>query len=381
MKKILKIIGIVLVFIGVAFIVAPSYLRKALIYQYVDIDDHDIFETRIIKAGNPLPWVLAKNYNSVSIIDSLKKKIESYKTVAYLVIQNDSIRYEEYWDNYNDSSLSNAFSATKSIISLLIGCAIDDGKIKSIDQKVTDFFSEFSDGYGKDLRIKDLLTMSSGLNWDESYGSPFSKTTQAYYGNDLRKLIFELKVTEKPAEKFNYLGGNTQLLAFILQKATGKSLAQYASEKIWKPIGAEHDALWYLDKKDGMEKAYCCFTSNARDFARIGKLVLDSGRCNGKQIVSASYIAQLSQADTFLIDETMKSVTYYSLHWWIVDYNGMKITYARGILGQYIFVIPQLNAVVVRLGHERDKIYKKHHPLDVYTYLDIAMQILEKNNK
>ncbi|MFZ4401942.1 MAG: serine hydrolase domain-containing protein [Bacteroidales bacterium] len=378
MKKALKISGIILFLLLLAFAFSPSYLRKALIYQYVDIDDHDIFETRLIKAGNPIPWKLAKSYNEFTICDSLKKKVEAYKSIAYLVIQNDSIQYEEYWDAYNDSSLSNAFSATKSIISLLIGCAIDDGKIKSIDQKVTDFFPEFSDGYGKDLRIKDLLTMSSGLNWDESYGSPFSKTTQAYYGNDLRKLIFELKVTEKPAEKFNYLSGNTQLLAFVLQKATGKSLAEYASGKIWQPIGAEHDALWYLDKKNGMEKAYCCFTSNARDFARIGKLVLDSGRCYGKQIVSASYIAQLTQADTFLYDENMKSVTYYSLHWWIVDYKGMKITYARGILGQYIFVIPQMNTVVVRLGHERDKGYKNHHPLDVYTYLDIAMQILEK---
>jgi len=378
MKKGLKISGILLLLFVIAFLTAPSYLRKALIYQYVDIDDHTIFETRMIKAGKPIPWKLAKSYNDFTICDSLKKKVEAYKTIAYLVIQNDSIQYEEYWDAYNDSSLSNAFSASKSIISLLVGCAIDDGKINSIDQKVTDFFPEFSDGYGKALHIKDLLTMSSGMNWDESYGSPFSKTTQAYYGNNLKKLIFELKVTEKPAQKFSYLSGNTQMLGFILEKATGKSLAEYASEKLWKPLGAQHDALWYLDKKDGMEKAYCCFSSNARDFARIGKLLLDSGRCNGKQIVSASYIAQLSQADTFLTDENNKKVDYYSLHWWIADYKGMKITYARGILGQYIFVIPEMNAIVVRLGHERDKAYDNHHPLDVYTYLDIAMQILEK---
>ena len=378
MKKIFKGIGIFFLLIAIAFLFSPSYLKKALIYQYVDIDDHDIFETRAIKAGNPLPWKIAQSYNGFVIADSLHKKMESYKTVAYLVIQNDSIQYEEYWDNYNDSSLSNAFSATKSIISLLVGCAIDDGNIKSIDQKVIEFFPEFDNGYGKELRIKDLLSMSSGLNWDESYGSPFSKTTQAYYGNNLQKLIFDLKVIDKPAEKFSYLSGNTQLLAFILKKATGKSLAEYASEKIWKPLGAEHDALWYLDKKDGMEKAYCCFSSNARDFARIGKLLLDSGKCNGKQIVSSAYIAQLSQADTFLIDENKAKVGYYSLHWWIADYKGMKVTYARGILGQYIFVIPEMNAVVVRLGHTRDKAYKNHHPLDIYTYLDVAMKILEK---
>jgi CubicO group peptidase (beta-lactamase class C family) len=378
MKKTFKIIGIIIAVIALAFLFSPSYLKKALIYQYVDIDDHDIFETRKIKAGNPLPWKIAESYNKSIIIDSLKKKMENYKTVAYLVIQNDSVKYEEYWENYNDSALSNAFSATKSIISLLIGCAIDEGKIKNIEQNVVDFFPEFSEGFGKDLRIKDLLSMSSGLNWDESYGSPFSKTTQAYYCNNLKKLIFDLKVVEKPGQKFNYLSGNTQLLAFILQKATGKSLAEYASEKIWKPLGAQHDALWYLDKKDGMEKAYCCFTSNARDFARLGKLLLDSGKCNGKQVVSSSYISQLSQPDTFLYDEKNKKVDYYSLHWWIVDYQGIKVTYARGILGQYIFVIPSMNAIVVRLGHKRNDNYKNHHPLDVYMYLDIAMGILDK---
>ena len=124
MKKVLKIVGVIVLFIGLAFAFSPYYLKRALIYQYVDIDDHDIFETRTIKTGNPLSWKLAKNYNSYTISDSLKKKIESYKTVAFLVIQNDSIKYEEYWDGYSDSSLSNAFSATKSIAAFETSAAV-----------------------------------------------------------------------------------------------------------------------------------------------------------------------------------------------------------------------------------------------------------------
>jgi CubicO group peptidase (beta-lactamase class C family) len=350
----------------------------ALIYQYVGIDDHNIFLTKTVKSGNAIPWKISENYNQSKIITSEKQKIESYKTIAFIVIQNDSIQYEEYWDTYSDTSLTNAFSATKSIISLLIGIAIDEGKIKSINQKISDFFPELKGKYSGEVSIKNLLTMSSGLNWDESYGSPFSKTTQAYYGSNLKKLIFDLEINEKPGEKFKYLSGTTQLLAFVISKATGKSVSEYASEKLWIPIGAQHDALWYLDKANGMEKSYCCFTSNARDFAKIGQLVLDSGRVNGNQIISENYISQLSQPDTFLIDEKNQKVDYYGLHWWIIDYKGFKITYARGILGQYIFVIPQINAVVVRLGHKRDDNYEKHHPLDVYLYLDAAFNLLNK---
>lgn len=378
MKKVFSVLTIILSILLLIFLFSPSYLRMAIIHQYVGIDDHKIFLTRTVKSGESIPWKISENYNKTAICSIDKKKIEAYQSIAFLVIQNDSIKYEEYWDTYNDSSLTNAFSATKSIISLLVGIAIDEGKIKSIDQKIGDFFPEIKGKYSGEVSIIDLLTMSSGLNWDESYGSPFSKTTQAFYGSNLEKLIFDLEIYEKPGQKFNYLSGTTQLLAFVLQKACGKTISEYASEKLWKPIGAQHDALWYLDKANGMEKAYCCFTSNARDFARIGQLVLDSGRFNGKQIISENYISLLSKPDTFLRDDKNQAVDYYSLHWWIINYNGMKITYARGILGQYIFVIPQKNAVVVRLGHKRDDNYKNHHPADIYLYLDEAFKILNQ---
>ncbi len=377
MRKFFTAITLILATLLLSYLFSPSYLRRALVFQYAGIDDHKIFDVRTIKAGNAIPWNISKTYNTKKISDSLRKNIESYQSIAYLVIQNDSIQYEEYWDGYSDTSLTNAFSATKSIISLLIGCALDEGKIKDLHQKVSDFFPELKGKFSGEITVFDLLTMSSGLNWDESYGSPFSKTTQAYYGNDLKKLIFDLEVKEKPGEKFSYLSGNTQLLAFLLQKATAKTVSDYASEKLWKPIGSQHDALWYLDKANGMEKSYCCFTSNARDFARIGKLVLDSGRFNGKQIISEKFISLLLQPDTFLKDDKNQKVDYYSLHWWIIDYKGIKIPYARGILGQYIFVIPQKNAVVVRLGHKRAENYKNHHPVDTYLYLDAAFKLLD----
>ena len=194
MKKVFSVLTIFLSILLLLFLFSPSYLRMAIIHQYVGIDDHNIFLTRTIKAGESVPWKISEKYNKTAISSIDKKKIEAYQSIAFLVTQNDSIRYEEYWDTYNDSSLTNAFSATKSIISLLIGIAIDEGKIKSIDQKISDFFPELKGKYSGEVSIKNLLTMSSGLNWDESYGSPFSKTTQAYYGSNLEKLIFDLEI-------------------------------------------------------------------------------------------------------------------------------------------------------------------------------------------
>jgi len=275
-------------------------------------------------------------------------------------------------------SVSNSFSAAKSIVSLLIGIALDEKKIADLDQKVGDFVEAYKYGSKSKLTIRQVLTMSSGLNWKETYSTPFSTTAKAYYGNDLKSLIEGLDVVEKPGIYFEYLSGNTQLLAMIVQSATGMSISKYTSEKIWKKIGAQNDALWNLDSKDGMEKAYCCFNTNVRDFARFGQLILNKGNWDGKRIISAEYIADATSSKKYLKDKiTGDAVDFYGFQWWVINYKGMKIPYMRGILGQYVFVIPDKNAVVVRLGHTRSKEIINHHPKDVYDYLEDALLILD----
>jgi CubicO group peptidase (beta-lactamase class C family) len=142
-------------------------------------------------------------------------------------------------------------------------------------------------------------------------------------------------------------------------------------------MGAEHDALWCLDKKDGLEKAYCCFNSNARDFARFGKLVLNHGSFNGKQVISEKYITETTTPARDLLDDEGKPLDFYGYQWWLVKRNGKYIPYMRGILGQYIFVIPEKNAIIVRLGRVRSKSYIGHHPSDVITYLEEGMKMLK----
>ncbi len=374
----LKTILTIIIVISIAWIFTPYYLRQALTHLYPGIDDYKIFNNRVVKASpTPIPWAEATNYNSKKLSSTLRDTLEHYESIAYLIIQNDSILFEEYWEGYGPDSYSNSFSAAKSIVSLLIGAAIDEGKIKSVDEPAYKYLPHLNEGKSKELTIRNLLTMSSGSNWDESYTSPLSMTTQAYYGNDLQALAEKMHVVDEPGKYFSYKSGDTQLLSLIVKKATGKALGDYASEKLWKPMGAEHDALWSLDKKDGLEKAYCCFNSNARDFARFGKLIINHGRYNGKQVISERYITEATTPARDLLDDEGKPLDFYGFQWWLVKLNGKYIPYMRGILGQYIFAIPEKNAIIVRLGHVRSESYIGHHPSDVITYLEEGMKMLK----
>jgi CubicO group peptidase (beta-lactamase class C family) len=380
LNKIFLGVGVVFGILVIAFFMLPDYAQKALIYLKPGIEDYPIFENRTVDAGIGQEWLVDPKVEQLKIDDETLAKIEEFEPIAFLVIKDERIIFEKYWEEYGPESLSNSFSMAKSIVGLLVGAAIDDGFIISVDQPVSDYIPEFKNEKNRNLKIKDVLTMSSGLNWDESYGSLFSTTTEAYYGKDIKNLIYGLEVIEKPGVSFKYLSGNTQLLAMVVEAATGKKISEYVSEKFWIPMGAENDALWCLDDVNGMEKAYCCFNSNARDFARWGQLILNNGTWKNDTLISADYV-QASTRPADLVDETGNKIRYYGYQWWIHDANGWKVPYMRGILGQYVFAIPEENAVVVRLGHERSTDYINHHPSDTYLYLETAKKLLDDYNR
>lgn len=378
MKRSHKIIVSLVLLLAIVMIAMPPYALRALWHQIPNIDDYKIFHNRFVEAGTGQPWEIAEKYNHVTLPDDIAKRMSSFDPVAFLVIQDEKIIYEEYWDGYSAQSVSNTFSATKSIIGLLIGAAIDEGYIKSLDQKVADFVPSFAIDDRKDISIRDLLTMSSGLDWDEAYASLFSPTTESYYGTDLRGMINESESVKEPGKHHYYSSLDTETLALVILNATGKTVSKYASEKFWKQMGAEQDALWCLDDDNGMEKAYCCFNSNARDFARWGQLILNNGTWNGKQLISQSYLNQAISPADYLIDELGNKVDYYGFQWWIINYKGYNIPYMRGILGQYVFPIKEKNAVIVRLGHKRSDELIGPNRKDIYVYLDAAFHILDQ---
>ncbi len=364
---------ILVLFSGYAWLSGRTYLFKAVYYNFAGIDDYKIFTNDTIIHGTPQPWEVSTGYNKAVMPDSLNNLLKDLQTVAVLVLKDKEILYEKYEEGYSDSSLSNSFSMTKSIVSLLIGAAIKEGKINSVDDPVGNYIPKFSTGLGAQLRIKDLLTMSSGSNWNESYANPFSVTTESYYGGNLFNTATGVEIVKQPGTEHVYKSGDTELLGLILEKATGVSLSVYATEKLWKPMGAEHAALWSTDHTGGSAKAFCCFNSNARDFARIGQLMLDSGKWNNKPIIDSSYF-QASITPCNIPDETGKPTNYYGYQWWLMPaYPG--VFYARGILGQYVIVIPSKKIIMVRLGHRRSSKRVNDAPAEISGLIDWGMRL------
>lgn len=362
------------------FLTGNQHLLKAVKSTYLqgkngpDIDNDRFFENRIVEARSPKPWKRAKGYNSyqISTVDSIL--LASYQTTGFLVLQKGELLFEKYWETYSDSSYSNSFSMAKSITSLLIGMAIDDRSIGSVLDKASNYIPELKGTDREDVTIEQLLQMTSGIGFDETYGDPFGFMAKAYYGDELFEKTLSYSLAHEPGSFWHYLGGNSLLLSYVVENATGKTLSQYASQKLWTPLGAQEDALWTYDPTSGRERAYCCFYSNARDFARLGQLVLCEGNWNGKQLISPSWL-EASMQPVMVADLTGRPVDYYGYQWWITDWNGKEIYYMRGILGQYIFVIPETQTVVVRLGHDRSKERVNNVPIDAFEFLDLSERI------
>lgn len=349
LKKVFLIVAaLVIIFSAYAWVSGKTFLFKAVAYNFANIDDYQKFSNNTVAIAKPQPWDISADYNKTAYPDSLNNLLESLGSVGVLMIKNDSVVFEKYWDGYSDSSLSGSFSMAKSITSVLIGVALKEGKIGSVQDPVGKYLPEFAEGDKSKIKIVDLLTMSSGTDWNESYINMFSVTSEAYYGSDVYKTATSVKVINKPGTLHSYKSGDSQLLGLILEKVTGKPLSDYASEKLWQPVGAEHPALWSTDHEKGHEKAYCCFNSNTRDFARIGKLMLDSGKWKGTAIIDSAYFAQ-SIKPCGITDKKGNACDYYGYQWWI-DPVHPEIFYARGILGQYIIIIPSKKTIIVRLG-------------------------------
>ncbi len=378
LKKFLKWLFILLtVFVIGLYATGYGYILKGVWVVYMHgyttayIDDFEFFEVEEIPASNnPQPWPIHKNYNTVEATQALSEINDTLGTDAFLVIKNDSIWYEKYFDGFGKNSQTNSFSMAKSITSALLGKAIDDGFIKSLEQPVADFYPQYAN---TGLTVGDLSSMASGLDWDESYSNPFGMTARAYYDSDLAETILNLKVVETPGKEYKYLSGNTQLLAMVVQKATKKQLSEYLYESFWQPMGAENPAIWQVDDAEHrLVKAYCCLGSNARDFARFGKLYKDFGKWNGQQILDSAFVAKS-------ITPRFAESPEYGYGFWLSDFMGKEIFAMRGILGQYVIVIPEDNLIIVRLGHQRGSNIGKPFSSEFYVFVDEVYRMLAQN--
>lgn len=333
-------------------------VSRFVFYNFADINDYKKFPAHPLHSeGTNFVFTSTDHGKAPKKINIEGKQglpFESYleenNTVAFLVIRNDTIQYEKYFKGYDKTSIVPSFSMAKSITSILIGCAIDDGLIKSVQEPITNYIPELKKNGFEKVTIEHLLQMTSGIKFNEGYSNPFGQVATFYYGRNLRRGLLKLKLKRQPGTAFEYVSGNPQLLGLILERVLkGKTVTQYLQDKLWSPLGMEYDASWSTDrKKNGLEKTFCCINARARDFAKIGRLYLNKGNWNGKQIVPESWVKQSTKVDT-----TNGSASYYQYQWWLPTQTGDFM--AQGILGQYVYVNPSKNLIIVRLGKNTGK--------------------------
>ncbi|EJL75665.1 serine hydrolase domain-containing protein [Chryseobacterium populi] len=320
--------------------IAKTYLKGK---SSANIDDGKYFPSNIIATESPKLWEEDPEYNKKELPKIIVDDLKQSDTASLVVIKNGKLLHEQYWNGYNRLSKTNSFSMAKAVTVMLLGKALEEGKIKNIDQKFYEFYDEFKEKeFGKEVTLKNLAQMEAGLNWDENYKNPFLPNAKAYYGRNLAKATFSRNFKEEPGTKFEYQSGSTQLLGFAVRKALNQSLASYLSEKFWIPLGMEQNAEWSVDDS-GMEKTYCCIHSNARDFAKLGQLFLDNGRVNDVQILNSDFIEQMRSP-------TEKSKDIYGMGFWINNDNPIRHYYFLGLQGQYIIMIPERHMVIVKTG-------------------------------
>jgi CubicO group peptidase (beta-lactamase class C family) len=357
-----------LVAVVAGYLSAPNfYLTRTIFWGESDYKDHEKFPARTIHNGpsvsrfDKLPAdnryasqieAIARDTNNG---ESLEEYLDASGTTAFLVIHDDRLLYERYFDGYDESSIHTSFSMAKSFASALVGIAIDEGHINSVNEPITNYIPELleKDERFESITIRHLLTMSSGIKYEEGGDLPWSEEaddTKTYYATDLRKLALEnSRIEGKPGEYFEYNNYNPLLIGMILERATGMSVSRYLQQKLWKPMGMEADGSWSLDStENGFEKMESGVNARARDFARFGMLFAEEGNWEGRQLISRGWVGESTRADT-----STDPSQDYQYFWWVNTPEGESYHFsARGNYGQYIYVAPEKDLVIVRLGKE-----------------------------
>ena len=340
------------------------------------IDDYKFFDNvEIEKSSSPFEWPKHNLYNQIGsskTLDSIHKKNE---TVAFLIIKNDSIIKEDYFLGYDENSMTNSFSMSKSIISFLFLKSIEEGTIPSLNSKLIDYFPAFNESNGSNVTLSDLSTMSSGLLWKENYKDLMGITAQAYVTKDLKKLMMGSKFSGDSGDKFKYLSGNTQLLAMAIEKANSSTIQELTYKWLWNPMGAKNDALWMIDSEEkNMTKAYCCLSSNAKDFAKVGLVYKNFGKINEQKLIDSSFIS-------ISIKPRFNSNPIYGYGLWVGKQNNIDFFSLRGHQGQYVIVIPKEDVIIVRLGKRKSRGSDlNNHPSDFNLYINESLNILNNIN-
>jgi CubicO group peptidase (beta-lactamase class C family) len=367
LKQVLRVVLwgaliLVVLFIGVNVYISlrysPEYVYRELFMNLGTVYDYRLLPERKLTA-NPDPFLFAEDFSNETLvqeafgsgpkIQDLDAFLSDTGTQAFLVIQDDTLIYERYFMGFQRDSIVTSFSVAKSFDSALIGIAIEDGYINSVDDPITDYIPELGerDPRFQDISIRHLLSMASGLRYDDDRIFLPEDDNLTYTFNDLRHLaLTETRVVEPPGESFLYNNYNPLLLGLILERATGMPVTTYLQEKIWTPLGMQFDGSWSLDSEASrFEKMESGINARAIDFAKFGRLYLNDGNWNGTRVVPATWVAESTRDNGLIQDPPI----YYGYMWWGENCDPASHDfYAMGNMGQFIYVSTSKNLVIVR---------------------------------
>lgn len=363
-----------------------GYIWKAISGTYFRghstayIDDADNFAQRTIAKGAEQAWPRDARYNQKPLDPVMQDYHQRYRSAAFLVAQKGALVHESYFGAYNAQSRTNSFSMAKTITTLQVQMAVQQGYISSFDAPLTEQIGEYAkDPRGSKARISQLSSMKSGHNWTENYYLPFNVTTNLYFGHDAQALVLRQGFEREPGSAYEYSSGSTQLLGVFLKRALqakepGLTISAHLSRSLWAPLGMGSDAIYTLDREGsegGMERTYCCIFATAQDFAKLGQLLLQDGQWAGKQLLDKEFVQRIRQPDLEL---------FYGHSLWM-DWDYKYPFYAmQGHQGQYVIVMPSQSLVIVRTGQTRNKMDKGPNgkiPAEVYRFVDQAVALVQ----
>ena len=368
MKTKTKFIWLIIPVVLIMIILSNTYLRRYFFFNFPDVYDYKKLPTTLIKNGNDvfvfqqkanfeMQKILPIKYNN-QLITNLDRFLEDNFTTAFLIIKEDTILYEDYFNGHQRDTYCKSFSISKNVISALLGIAISENKIKNVNEPITNYIPEIKDKRLNKLTIKQCLMGTSGLKFNRGGLFPWHDDARVYYSGNISNLLTKIQYHKEPGTIFKTDEFSPHLLAWILERGTGKKVQDYPQEKIWEPLGMEYPALWVLDRnEDGFVVANSGLTARPIDFAKFGRLYLYSGNWNGNQIIPNDWILESTIPDTSKNTITTWGNLYYKYMWWgkIKDRYNFDFE-ARGHFSQRIYVSPSKNVIVLRFGTKQGEV-------------------------
>lgn len=356
--------GLVLVVIGLVvamWIADPTVPRNIFFGQPISAPAAvERSQPQALVRGAPrddLPTAAPETLDPMSLAE-LERAAAATDSVALLVWHRGALRYEKYWPGFDASTRTNPNSMHKSVLALLVGAAIADGVIPSVDAPVSTWITEWQDDARRDITIRQLLQMSSGLEIP-IFGT--WKSAKILFGSNLADAVLSLRADKPAGSEFQYSNANSQLLVMVLERATGERYVDYLSRRLWQPLGASDAGVW-MDRVGGLPRGFCCLFTTARDWLRVGRLILEGGRVGDEALVPAEWVKamtspspnnpnfgyQIWRGSPAGTERKYNDFTVKAFH--SEPFVAEDILYIDGFGGQRVYIVPSEELIIVRTG-------------------------------